>query len=136
MPLSSKLPKNKTVFGLPYFLSNPKDWYVISRKRVCNPFATQTVCHQVARLVCFFLRIDYIPPTVDYIHGVAVITCISCENDYIPQHVADYMQCSALISRRFYAIIHLALILWKHYLKIYIKNRRIEIKVRIYCLYI
>ena len=52
--------KNKTVFGLSYFLSNPKDWHVISRERVCNPFAMQTVCHQSVSFVCFFLRIDYI----------------------------------------------------------------------------
>ena len=64
---------------------------MISRERVCNPFAFQTVCHQSVSFVCFFLRIDYIPPTVDY----------------IPQQVADYIQCFALIYYRFYAIIHI-----------------------------
>ena len=43
-----------------FVLSNPKDWYVISRKRVCNQFAVRTVCHQGDSLVCFPLRIDYI----------------------------------------------------------------------------
>ena len=89
--------KNKTVFGLPYFLSNPKDWYVISHKRGRNQFALRTVCYQVVRLVCFSFRIDYIPP-YGGLHPTLRV-------DYIPQQVADYMQGPSLICLWFYAIL-------------------------------
>ena len=45
----------KDYFGSPLFLSNPKDWYVISHKRVCNRRR-----RMLSRFSVYFLRIDYI----------------------------------------------------------------------------
>ena len=39
--LGSSSKKRSNPIGLLLFLSNPKDWYVITRKRVCNLHPTQ-----------------------------------------------------------------------------------------------
>ena len=64
-----------------FFLSNPKDWHVISRKRVCNR------CRRMASRISVYLpsdwfhtdlRSDSIPQQVaDYIHAFGVIFCKS-----------------------------------------------------------
>ena len=46
---AKKKGRSKTVF----FLSNPKDWHVISRERVCNRRR-----RMASRETCIYLRID------------------------------------------------------------------------------
>ena len=57
------LPKKERNSRFVLFLSNPKDWYVISRERVCNLRPAQ---YGITRQRVSLLRIDAI-------HGVAVI---------------------------------------------------------------
>lgn len=56
--------------GRALFLSNPKDWHVISRKRVCNRRRRMS-----SRFSVYFPRINYIPKEIsDYIHFFEMIT--------------------------------------------------------------
>ena len=68
--------KKRTKLYFVLFLSNPKDWYVIAIG-VCNPVRLANGMSSRRKPCIFLLRIDYIPPTADYIHGVAVITYVS-----------------------------------------------------------
>ena len=71
--------KKKDRFRTVFFLSNPKDWYGITRK-VYGIRRKATAWHHAS--ACILLRIDYIHHSVmipyrrqaaDFIHGFAVI---------------------------------------------------------------
>ncbi len=65
-----------------FFLSNPKDWYVISRERVCNLRPAQ---YGITRQRVFLLRIDYIQ------HFVLFPYCRQAA-DFIHAYRRDYIE--------------------------------------------
>ena len=70
--------EKKQVIRLAFFLSNPKDWYVING--LCPLYVICAPHSMTSRVSVYFprLRIDSIQPSrAEDIHGVAVITCIT-----------------------------------------------------------